>query len=96
MPERDPVRPIVAAALKAKPGSTEALTNYGVILDALKRHVEALATFDRALALQTDNATSLCNRLATSAALEERSSRDFKLIRKRPLLSVVLVPSIPT
>ena len=32
----------VAAALEKRPGSTDVLTNYGVILDALKRHQEAL------------------------------------------------------
>src|SRR5580658_442771 len=37
---------LVAAALKAQPGSADALANHGVILDALKRHQEALACFD--------------------------------------------------
>src|ERR1700683_450131 len=40
---------LVAAALKARPGSADVLTNYGVILDALKRHEEALASFDKVL-----------------------------------------------
>ena len=40
---------LVAAALKAQPGAADALINYGVILDALKRHQEALAAFDEAL-----------------------------------------------
>jgi len=45
---------LVGAALKAKPGSADVLLDYGMILDALKRHEEALASFDRALAMRDD------------------------------------------
>src|SRR5580700_10821227 len=38
---------LVAAALKAQPKSPDVLTNYGVILDALKRHDEALVSFEK-------------------------------------------------
>ena len=44
---------MVAAALKAQPGSPDALINYGVILDALKRHQEALASFDKVLSMRS-------------------------------------------
>ena len=38
------------------------LTSYGVILDALKRHEEALESFDRALAQQAGDAVIHYNR----------------------------------
>ena len=53
---------MVAAALKAKPGSVDALASYGVILDALKRHEEALASFDQALAKRAGDAALHYNR----------------------------------
>ena len=43
---------LVGAALKAQPGSADALANYGVILDALERHEEALAAFEKLLAVR--------------------------------------------
>jgi tetratricopeptide (TPR) repeat protein len=44
---------LIAAALRTQPGSPDALTNYGVILDALRRHEEALDAFDRVLSLRS-------------------------------------------
>ena len=50
---------LVAAALRAQPGAADALINYGVILDALKCHQEALAAFDKALAARAKSASLL-------------------------------------
>ena len=44
---------------RRKPGSADVLTNYGVILDALKRHEEALASFDKVLAMRADDAAAI-------------------------------------
>ena len=53
---------LVAAALKAQPRSPDVLSNYGVILDALKRHEEALENFDKVLALRGNDAVAHYNR----------------------------------
>src|ERR1700757_3346487 len=50
---------LIGAALRARPGSADALSNYGLVLDALKRHEEALASFDRALALDGRHVNAL-------------------------------------
>src|SRR5580698_6313910 len=42
---------LVGAALKIKPDVPGALSNFGLILHKLKRHQEALASYDRALAI---------------------------------------------
>ncbi|HMH65626.1 MAG TPA: tetratricopeptide repeat protein, partial [Rhizomicrobium sp.] len=48
---------LIGAAVKANPRSADALTNHGNILNMLGRHAEALASFDKALALQVDPTT---------------------------------------
>ena len=53
---------LVAAALKAQPGSVAALTNYGVILDALEDYEQALASFDKVLAVRANDAAAHYNR----------------------------------
>jgi tetratricopeptide (TPR) repeat protein len=50
---------LVAAALEAQPGSADAQMNYGVILAALDRHEEALASFDRLLAMGAGDDSTL-------------------------------------
>src|SRR5258708_39090147 len=40
---------LIGAALKTNPKSPPALLNYGLVLDALDRHAEALASYDQAL-----------------------------------------------
>jgi tetratricopeptide (TPR) repeat protein len=59
---------LIAAALKTYQ-SADALANYGLVLDALERREEALASFDRALELNRDHANALNNRALTLAAL---------------------------
>jgi tetratricopeptide (TPR) repeat protein len=53
---------MLAAALKAKPGATNARMDYGVILLSLGRHEEALGSFDQALATQAGDAALHYNR----------------------------------
>src|SRR5581483_4928616 len=52
---------LVEAALRVQPGSADALTNYGVILDALKRHQEALAAFEKVLTARPADVTAHFN-----------------------------------
>ena len=51
------------------------LTNYGIILGALKRHEEALASFDKVLALRGNDAAAHYNRGNTLAALDRHRKR---------------------
>jgi tetratricopeptide (TPR) repeat protein len=52
----------IGAALKAGPNSPTLLSNYAVVLDALQRREEALAIYDRALAMKPDYIEALFNR----------------------------------
>jgi tetratricopeptide (TPR) repeat protein len=52
----------VAAALRSKPGTADVLMSHGVILDALKRHDEALLSFDSLLARSTNDPVLHYNR----------------------------------
>jgi tetratricopeptide (TPR) repeat protein len=52
----------VGAAMKAKPSSAEAKSNYGFILQKLERHEEALTYFNRALAARPGYVSALLNR----------------------------------
>jgi tetratricopeptide (TPR) repeat protein len=47
---------LVASALREQPKSVDALVNHGIILDALRRHEEALASFDRVLSVRGGDA----------------------------------------
>src|ERR1700722_9934847 len=51
-----------AEALEMRPDMPGALSNYGLILHKMERHQEALASFERALAIRPDNAEALSNR----------------------------------
>ena len=51
----------IAAALALQPGNHDALVNYGNVLNLLSRHDEALAAYDRALAIRPD-ADTVSNR----------------------------------
>ncbi len=62
---------LIAAALKTD-ATPDALSNYGNILCAVNRHQEALAYYDRALALKPDDVLALTNRGATLNALGRR------------------------
>ena len=59
---------LVGAAIRSNPSSASALTNYGNVLMALGRPDEALASYDRSLALQADIET-LYNRAVALQAL---------------------------
>ena len=52
----------MAAAMKANPGSAEAKSNYGFILQKLDRHEEALNYFNRAIAAHPDHLSAHLNR----------------------------------
>jgi tetratricopeptide (TPR) repeat protein len=67
----DPIEGLrwVAAALKVNATSADALSNYGLILDILKRHQEALECFEKALLLQCDHVNTLNNRGLSLLAL---------------------------
>jgi tetratricopeptide (TPR) repeat protein len=52
----------IAAAMKANPGSADAKSNYGFILQKLERHEEALVYFNQALVVQPSNISALLNR----------------------------------
>ncbi|MEA2929847.1 MAG: protein O-GlcNAc transferase, partial [Hyphomicrobiales bacterium] len=62
---------LIAAALKAD-ATPDAFSNYGNVLCALNRHQEALASYDRALALQPGNVLALTNRGAALNALNRQ------------------------
>src|SRR6266508_2170101 len=53
---------LIATALRANPASVEAWANLGLALEALERHDEAVASFDKALAIKPDFAEVLCSR----------------------------------
>jgi tetratricopeptide (TPR) repeat protein len=53
---------LITAALRANPASAEAWANLGLALGALERHDEAVASFDKALAIKPDFAEVLCSR----------------------------------
>src|SRR4051812_44465582 len=53
---------LIATALKANSGSVAALTNHGLALDKLGRREEALASYDKALALAPANVDLFFNR----------------------------------
>jgi predicted O-linked N-acetylglucosamine transferase (SPINDLY family) len=48
---------MIAGALKVSPRDAGALVNYGNVLNLLKRHDEAVASYDRALAIKPDAET---------------------------------------
>ncbi len=53
---------LITAALRANPAAVEAWANLGLALGALERHGEAVASFDRALAIRPAFAEVLCSR----------------------------------
>jgi tetratricopeptide (TPR) repeat protein len=53
---------LIGAALRANPAAPLAHLNYGLALDALNRHGEALASYDKALALQPNYVEALYHR----------------------------------
>lgn len=53
---------LIGAALKASPDFPGALVNYAVVLQALDRPAEALAIYDRVLAIKPDAIDALYNR----------------------------------
>ena len=50
---------LIAAALLTNPHAAGALLNFGNVLKALQRHEEALASYDKALAIKPDYAEAL-------------------------------------
>ena len=56
---------LIASAIRANPGSAAAHCNLGNVLRGLKRHEDALASYERALALEPEHAEILSNRGAT-------------------------------
>jgi predicted O-linked N-acetylglucosamine transferase (SPINDLY family) len=53
---------LIAAALKVNRNSADALSNYGNVLNSLKRYEGALASYDRALAIKPDHIDAHNNR----------------------------------
>lgn len=53
---------LIGAALKTNPDFPSALVNYAVVLQALNRPAEALASYDKVLAIRPDVVEALCNR----------------------------------
>jgi tetratricopeptide (TPR) repeat protein len=53
---------LIAAALRLNARSAEAHANYGIVLDGLGRHAEALESFERALALEPAHTGALAGR----------------------------------
>ena len=64
--------PLVSAAMGASKPAPEILVNYGLVLNALKRHQEALESFDQAIKLKSKFAEAHNNRGAALAALGTR------------------------
>jgi predicted O-linked N-acetylglucosamine transferase (SPINDLY family) len=60
---------LVLAAMATRKPSPQVLLNHGLILDALKRHEEAVASFDQALKLKSKYAEAHNNRGATLVTL---------------------------
>jgi predicted O-linked N-acetylglucosamine transferase (SPINDLY family) len=61
---------LIGAALKTNHNSPRLLLNYAVVIDALRRHEEALAYYDKALEVNPDYAEALFNRgIALAEAL---------------------------
>jgi tetratricopeptide (TPR) repeat protein len=52
----------VASAMRLRPNAPQVLLNYGLVLNVLDRHEEALASFDRALKHKRKFAEALNNR----------------------------------
>jgi tetratricopeptide (TPR) repeat protein len=58
---------LIATALTAKADDASALFHHGLVLAGLKRHEDALASFDRALSLAPDNPEALYHRSVAHA-----------------------------
>jgi tetratricopeptide (TPR) repeat protein len=61
---------LIGAALKMKAKDAGALLHYGVVLAGLKRHGEALAAYDRALAIAPGNLEAIYYRAVALQALD--------------------------
>jgi len=61
---------LIAAAVRANPGSVEAWANLGLALAALERHEEAVSSFDKALAIRPDLAEAHCSRAVALGKLD--------------------------
>jgi predicted O-linked N-acetylglucosamine transferase (SPINDLY family) len=61
---------LVGAALKQRPASPQVLLNHGNVLDAMKRHDEALVSFDEAIRRKSRYAEAHNNRGSSLIALE--------------------------
>ena len=60
---------LVSAAMQLRPKSPQVLLNYGLVLNAMNRHEEALASFDEALKHKGRFAEALNNRGSVLIAL---------------------------
>jgi predicted O-linked N-acetylglucosamine transferase (SPINDLY family) len=60
---------LMAQAMQMRPNSPQVLLNHGLVLNALERHEEALASFDRALKYKRQYAEALNNRGSVLTAL---------------------------
>ena len=61
---------LIGAAMQLRPNSPQVLLNHGLVLNAMKRHEEALASFDEALKHKSRFAEALNNRGSVLIALE--------------------------
>jgi protein O-GlcNAc transferase len=82
---------LTGAALQQRPTSPQVLLNHGNVLDAMKRHDEALANFDEAIRRKKSFAEAHCNRGAALTALEryDEALESFKR-------AIALKPTTPT
>lgn len=74
------------AALAADPGDLESLLSLAVVLQALRRHEEALSRYDRLLELVVARKAQDCSRILADA-LESRSSLWLSLDRRERALA---------
>lgn len=64
---------LMSAAMQARK-SPQVLLNYGLVLNALKRHAEAIESFDQAIKLKSKYAEAHNNRGATLASMEQHEA----------------------
>src|ERR1700730_9396483 len=71
---------LVGAALKARPNSLDALWNYGLMLEEMRRPEEAVAAYDRILAIDARHAAAHTRRAVAHARLgrHDEALRGYK------------------
>ena len=67
--------PYIERALTLQPGTPEMLSNYGIALEGVGRHHEALAALEQVVKLGPDNSRAWCNRGALLSSSKETKRR---------------------